>query len=44
MAEEYLRVDGVPKKAKQKAIVAMAKRLPKRRLLDDLVGAARSLA
>ncbi|MBW3632571.1 MAG: FAD-binding protein [Chloroflexi bacterium] len=43
MFEEYLRVDGVPKKAKQKNIVAMAKRLPKRRLLDDLIGAARSL-
>ena len=43
MFEEYLRVDGVPKKAKQKNIVAMLKRLPKRRLLDDLVGAARSL-
>jgi electron transfer flavoprotein-quinone oxidoreductase len=44
MFEEYLRVDGVPKKAKQKKIVAMAKALPKRRLLDDLVGAARALA
>ena len=43
MFEEYLRVDGVPKKAKQKKIVAMAKALPKRRLLDDLVGAARAL-
>jgi electron transfer flavoprotein-quinone oxidoreductase len=43
MFEEYLRVDGVPKKAKQKNIVAMMKRLPKRRLLDDVIGAARSL-
>jgi electron transfer flavoprotein-quinone oxidoreductase len=43
MFEEYLRVDGVPKKVKQKKIVAMAKALPKRRLLDDLVGAARAL-
>jgi electron transfer flavoprotein-quinone oxidoreductase len=43
MFEEYLRVDGVPKKAKQKNIVAMVKRLPKRRLLDDLIGAARSV-
>src|SRR5919112_3086121 len=33
MFEEYLRVDGVPKKAKQKKIVDMAKALPKRRLL-----------
>jgi electron transfer flavoprotein-quinone oxidoreductase len=41
MFEEYLRVDGVPKKEKQKKIVAMVKGLPKRRLLDDLVGAAR---
>jgi electron transfer flavoprotein-quinone oxidoreductase len=44
MAEEYLRVDGVPKKAKQQKMLAMAKALPKRRLLDDLIGAARSLA
>ena len=43
MAEEYLRVDGVSKKAKQKKIIGMAKALPKRRLLDDLVGAARAL-
>ena len=43
MFEEYLRVDGLPKKEKQKKIVAMAKALPKRRLLDDLVGAARAL-
>jgi electron transfer flavoprotein-quinone oxidoreductase len=43
MFEEYLRVDGVPKTAKQKKIVAMAKSLPKRRLLDDLIGAVRSL-
>jgi electron transfer flavoprotein-quinone oxidoreductase len=43
MFEEYLRVDGVPKKAKQKNIIAMVNRLSKRRLLSDLVGAARSL-
>ena len=43
MFEEYLRVDGVPKKAKQQKIAAMARSLPKRRLLDDLVGAARAL-
>ena len=43
MFEEYLRVDGVPKKAKLKKIAAMARALPKRRLLDDLLGAGRSL-
>ncbi len=43
MFEEYLRVDGVPKKAKQKKIVAMIKALPKRRLVDDLLGAVRAL-
>ena len=43
MAEEYLRVDGVSKKSKQRNILAMAKALPKRRLLDDVVGAARAL-
>lgn len=44
MAEEYLRVDGAPKKVKQQKIFDMAKALPKRRLLDDLIGTARSLA
>ncbi|MBA3450096.1 MAG: FAD-dependent oxidoreductase, partial [Chloroflexia bacterium] len=44
MFEEYLRVDGVPKKAKQKKIMATVKALPKRRLLDDLLGAVRALA
>lgn len=43
MAEEYLRVDGVPKKVKQQKIVTMVKALPMRRLLDDLAGAMRSL-
>lgn len=43
MAEEYLRVDGVSKKAKQQKIVGMLKALPKRRLLGDLLGAARTL-
>jgi electron transfer flavoprotein-quinone oxidoreductase len=43
MLEEYLRVDGVPKKIKQKKIIAMAKALPKRRLVEDLLGAARAL-
>jgi electron transfer flavoprotein-quinone oxidoreductase len=43
MFEEYLRVDGVPKKTKQKAMLGMALGLPKRRLLGDLVGAVRAL-
>lgn len=43
MAEEYLRVDGAPKKTKLRNMAFMARALPKRRLLDDLVGAARSL-
>ena len=43
MFEEYLRVDGVPKKAKQGKIIDMALALPKRRLLDDLWGAMRAL-
>jgi electron transfer flavoprotein-quinone oxidoreductase len=43
MLEEYLRVDGVPKKTKQKKMLAKAMALPKRRLLDDLLGAARAL-
>jgi electron transfer flavoprotein-quinone oxidoreductase len=44
MLEAYLRVDGVPKKAKQGKMLARALALPKRRLLDDLLGAARALA
>jgi electron transfer flavoprotein-quinone oxidoreductase len=43
MFETYLRVDGAPKKAKQTAIVKRAMALPKRRLLRDVVGAARAL-
>lgn len=43
MLETYLRVDGVPKKAKQKAMLRMAMGVPKRRLLGDLVDAVRSL-
>jgi electron transfer flavoprotein-quinone oxidoreductase len=43
MAEEYLRVDGVSKKAKQQKIVGMIKALPKRRLLGDLLGAVRTM-
>lgn len=44
LAEEYLRVDGVSKKAKQQKMLTMLKALPKRRFLDDAIGAARSLA
>ena len=43
MLEEYLRVDGVPKKTKQQKMLALATALPKRRLLDDLLGAARAM-
>jgi electron transfer flavoprotein-quinone oxidoreductase len=43
MAEEYLRVDGVPKKVKQANMLTMIRALPKRRLAGDLIGAARSL-
>ncbi len=41
-ALEYLTVDGVSKKEKQKKIAAMFKGLPKRRLLDDAIGALRT--
>jgi electron transfer flavoprotein-quinone oxidoreductase len=44
MAEEYLRVDGASMKTKRNRILGMINRVPKRRLLDDLIGAARSLA
>ena len=43
MAEEYLRVDGAPKKVKQANMLNMIRALPKRRLVGDLIGAARSL-
>ena len=43
MAREYLTVDGLPKKTKQRKIAAMAKDLPKQRLLSDLYGAIRSM-
>jgi electron transfer flavoprotein-quinone oxidoreductase len=42
MAREYLTVDGVTKSAKQKKIGAMARSLPKGRLLRDAVGALRA--
>ncbi|MDP9363560.1 MAG: FAD-binding protein [Chloroflexota bacterium] len=43
MAREYLSVDGLPKKDKQRKIAAMARGLPKKRLLGDAVGALRAL-
>ncbi|HEV2107418.1 MAG TPA: FAD-dependent oxidoreductase [Thermomicrobiales bacterium] len=43
MAREYLTVDGLPKKAKQRKIAALAGRVPKKRLLSDLLGAARAM-
>ena len=36
-ALEYLTVDGVSKKEKQKKIAAMVKGLPKRRLIGDAI-------
>lgn len=44
IAREYLTVDGTPKKDKQAKIAGMIRRLPKKRLLGDAVGALRSLA
>jgi electron transfer flavoprotein-quinone oxidoreductase len=44
MAEEYLRVDGVPKEVKQKKILSMIRGLSKRRFVDDLVGAMRAFS
>ncbi|HEY7035846.1 MAG TPA: FAD-dependent oxidoreductase [Thermomicrobiales bacterium] len=43
IAREYLTVDGTPKKDKQAKIAGMIRRLPKKRLLGDAVGALRSL-
>ncbi|MEA2513959.1 MAG: hypothetical protein QOJ59_3446, partial [Thermomicrobiales bacterium] len=43
IAREYLTVDGYSKKDKQAKIAGMIRRLPKKRLLDDAVGALRSL-
>jgi electron transfer flavoprotein-quinone oxidoreductase len=41
-ALEYLTVDGISKKEKQKKIAAMFASLPKRRLLGDAIGALKS--
>lgn len=43
IAREYLTVDGTAKKDKQAKIAAMIRRLPKKRLLGDAVGALRSM-
>lgn len=43
IAEEYLRVDGVPKKLKQKRMLDRVVALPKKRLLADLVGGMRAM-
>jgi electron transfer flavoprotein-quinone oxidoreductase len=44
VALEYLTVDGLPKKEKQRRIVTKIRALPKRRLLADAIGAARSMS
>jgi len=43
IAREYLTVDGTAKKDKQAKIAGMLRRLPKKRLLGDAVGALRSM-
>ena len=43
MLGEYLTVDGTPKGIKQKNMLGMAARLPKKRLLGDLLGARKLL-
>lgn len=42
IAREYLTVDGQPKSAKQKKIAGLVRGLPKKRLLQDAVGAIRA--
>lgn len=44
IAQEYLTVDGLSLKEKQRKIGSMVRGLPKRRLLGDIIGAVRSLA
>jgi electron transfer flavoprotein-quinone oxidoreductase len=41
-ALEYLTVDGISKKEKQKKIASMVKGLPKRRLIGDALGALKT--
>jgi electron transfer flavoprotein-quinone oxidoreductase len=43
IAREYLTVDGTSKKEKQRKIADIVRGVPKRRLLGDLLGAAKSL-
>ncbi|HYO30453.1 MAG TPA: FAD-dependent oxidoreductase [Thermomicrobiales bacterium] len=43
MLGEYLTVDGTPKGVKQKKMLGMVARLPKKRLLGDLAGARKLL-
>lgn len=43
LAEEYLRVDGVPKKIKQQRMLSRIAALPKKRLLSDVVGGIRAM-
>ena len=44
VAREYLTVDGVSKKEKQRRIARMIGALPKRRLVGDAIGAIRALS
>jgi electron transfer flavoprotein-quinone oxidoreductase len=43
LAEEYLRVDGVPKKVKQKRMLARVAAMPKKRLLTDVAGGIKAM-
>ncbi|MFN8592936.1 MAG: FAD-dependent oxidoreductase [Thermomicrobiales bacterium] len=43
MFEEYLRVDGTPKKIKLKKMAKLAMSLPKQRLVTDVLGSLRAL-
>jgi electron transfer flavoprotein-quinone oxidoreductase len=43
IAHEYLTVDGIPKKEKQRKILRMLMTLPKKRLVEDVAGALRAL-
>jgi electron transfer flavoprotein-quinone oxidoreductase len=44
IAREYLTVDGVSRKDKQARIFSMIRRLSKKRLLGDAIGAVRALS
>ncbi|MGD9712747.1 MAG: FAD-dependent oxidoreductase, partial [Thermomicrobiales bacterium] len=43
LAEEYLRVDGVPKKVKQQRMLSRVAALPKKRLLSDVAGGIKAM-